>query len=126
MEWISRLIVLAAVALFAAPAAALEGLSDAQVVELVKNEKELLILDVRTEREFRRGHLEGSVHIHVNTLENRIAELEAWRDKKILALCEGGPRGEQAAMILDAKGFTKVYYAADGLMGVGDILGLVR
>ncbi len=62
-----------------------------------------MLLDVRTEMEFNNGHIEGAINIPVDSLRERIGELD--KNKEILEYCQVGLRGYVAARILDQKGF---------------------
>lgn len=62
-----------------------------------------LLLDVRTEDEFNNGHLEGAVNIPVDSLRERINELD--QSKEILEYCQIGLRGYVASRILTQNGF---------------------
>jgi len=62
-----------------------------------------LLLDVRTEDEFNNGHLEGAVNIPVDSLRDRVGELD--KSKEILEYCQIGLRGYVASRILTQKGF---------------------
>jgi len=61
------------------------------------------LLDVRTEIEFNNGHIEGAINIPVDSLRERIGELD--KNKEILEYCQVGLRGYVAARILQQKGF---------------------
>lgn len=62
-----------------------------------------ILLDVRTEMEFNNGHIEGALNIPVDSLRERIGELD--KNKEILEYCQVGLRGYVAARILEQKGF---------------------
>lgn len=62
-----------------------------------------ILLDVRTELEFNNGHLKGAVNIPVDSLRQRLNELD--KDKLILAYCQVGLRGYIASRILMQHGF---------------------
>jgi NADPH-dependent 2,4-dienoyl-CoA reductase/sulfur reductase-like enzyme/rhodanese-related sulfurtransferase len=62
-----------------------------------------VLVDVRTEREFENGHFEGAVNIPVDSLRERIGELD--KAKEILEYCQVGQRGYVASRILTQKGF---------------------
>ncbi len=62
-----------------------------------------IILDVRTEIEFDNGHIEGAINIPVDSLRERIYELD--KNKEILEYCQVGLRGYVAARILNQEGF---------------------
>ncbi|MBU3114769.1 CoA-disulfide reductase [Clostridium lacusfryxellense] len=61
------------------------------------------ILDVRTEIEFDNGHIEGAINIPVDSLRQRIGELD--KNKEIIEYCQVGLRGYVASRILTQKEF---------------------
>jgi rhodanese-related sulfurtransferase len=67
-----------------------------------------LILDVRTEREFAGGHLEGAVLIPVQALQGRLAELASRKQEPVLVYCASGNRSTVAAKLLIDAGFQQV------------------
>ncbi len=62
-----------------------------------------ILLDVRTPREFERGHLPGAVNIPVDSLRDRLGELDP--NKEILEYCQVGVRAHTAQRILSQHGF---------------------
>ena len=67
-----------------------------------------LILDVRTEREFAGGHLEGATLIPVQALQGRLAELSSHKQAPVLIYCATGNRSTVAAKMLIDAGFEQV------------------
>lgn len=65
-----------------------------------------VILDVRTESEYRTGHIPGSKNIPLGTLRERYKELD--RPKTYITVCSHGLRSVKAEHILKEKGFTNV------------------
>jgi rhodanese-related sulfurtransferase/glyoxylase-like metal-dependent hydrolase (beta-lactamase superfamily II) len=72
-----------------------------------------LILDVRTPHEWTAKHIEGSLNIPLNHLEDRIEEVP--RDRRIAVHCAGGYRSSIAASILQQYGITNQIEIAGGL-----------
>lgn len=70
---------------------------------LESNNGDALLLDVRTVAEFEKGHIEGALNIPVDSLRERIGELD--KDKEIIEYCQVGLRGYIAARILNQKGY---------------------
>ncbi len=70
-----------------------------------------LVLDVRGEDEFARGHVEGALNIPYAELLGRLSELP--RDRPIATLCSGGKRSGLAASILQREGFEQVIHVTD-------------
>lgn len=67
-----------------------------------------MLLDVRSPSEYASGHLDGAVNIPVSDLGGRLAKLGK-KDRPIVVYCRSGNRSGQAARILGAAGFTKVF-----------------
>ena len=61
------------------------------------------LLDVRTEGEYERGHIDGFVNIPVDDLRNRLGELD--RAKPVYVICQSGIRSYIACRILAQHGF---------------------
>ena len=62
------------------------------------------LLDVRTEGEYRRGHLNGFRNIPLDDLREHLDELE--RDKPVYVNCQRGLRSYLACLLLTQHGFT--------------------
>lgn len=65
--------------------------------------KGAVILDVRTENEYKTGHIEGSVNISLGTLRERYIELNP--EKTYITVCSHGLRSVKAENILKDRGF---------------------
>ncbi len=81
--------------------------------ELIQEKTSLVILDVRTDAEFRDGHIEGAINIPVGELEGRLGELD--RDDEMLVYCRTGNRSSTAVGILEGNDFTKIYHMNKGI-----------
>jgi hydroxyacylglutathione hydrolase len=86
-----------------------EGLPQVYIGEIKRRleaKEEFILLDVRSQAEFEAMHLEGSRHIYVGELPDRLAELP--KDKLIATFCGSGHRAIIAASILKRNGFERV------------------
>ena len=70
------------------------------------------VVDVRSEKEWAAGHIEGSLNIPLNHLRERASEIPA--DRPVTVHCEGGYRSAIAASLLAAAGRTDVYDMVGG------------
>lgn len=77
-----------------------------EVAGRVTPPRECVLLDVRTDAEFRDQHIKGALHIPVQTLAQRIDELARYRDREIICYCRTGNRSMAAAAQLKKAGFT--------------------
>lgn len=73
------------------------------------NNRDVVILDVRTEEEYNSGHIENSMLIPIDDLENKAEEVLKNKNQKILVYCRSGNRSEKAADLLVKMGYTNVY-----------------
>lgn len=72
-----------------------------------------VVLDVRTERERQEGRIEGSLHIPLNHLQERLRE--APRGRRIVVTCAGGYRSSIAASLLQRHGVEDVADLVGGI-----------
>lgn len=72
---------------------------------LIKNGA--VILDVRTEKEFKTGHIAGSQNISLGEIRERFTELD--KNKTYITVCSHGLRSVKVESILKEKGFKNVH-----------------
>jgi rhodanese-related sulfurtransferase len=66
-----------------------------------------LLLDVRTTRAFRAGHISGAINVPHYELDARFDELGD-RDREIIIYCHSGNRSAKALRVLERAGFSRV------------------
>jgi glyoxylase-like metal-dependent hydrolase (beta-lactamase superfamily II)/rhodanese-related sulfurtransferase len=100
------------------PAAADAMVPPAELSRRLKEGAAPVLLDVRElfELSGELGHLPGITHIPLGSLEERLGELEAFRDRDIVVICKMGSRAAAAAQFLGQSGFSKVEVLAGGMM----------
>lgn len=83
----------------------LEGLTDVFVPDELqtRDPKATLLVDVRSPAEHAAGHIPGSIHIPLDELRDRLAELDP--SKEIWVYCQVGLRGYTASRILLQRGY---------------------
>ena len=83
----------------------------------LRQNKENVVLDVRSEKEFKAGHIPGAVNIDVNArdFDQQVAKLD--KSKTYLLHCTAGVRSMRACKRLDAAGFHHLYDLAPGFSG---------
>jgi rhodanese-related sulfurtransferase len=88
-------------------------ITDEQAKELIETLDSLVILDVRTPREFTGESLKGAINIPVDELYGKLEDLDV--ESEILVYCKVGGRSSNARDFLYEKGFTKVYNMLGGI-----------
>jgi len=73
-------------------------------------DQKTVVLDVRTEEEYYGplGHIDGAILIPINELENRLIELDKYRDNTIYVVCRSGNRSGFGKDILNNNNFTAI------------------
>jgi len=96
----------------AAPA---RDITSLEAKKLINKNRNVFLLDVRTQEERRQGYIPGSVLIPINALEQRLAELP--RKQPIVVYCAVGSRSRVVAQALAKQGYADVYNMRDGIVG---------
>jgi adenylyltransferase/sulfurtransferase len=87
----------------------------AEVKAALDRGEDLLLLDVRQPEEHALAQIEGARLLPLGSLEERIGELAAWRDRRIVVTCHHGMRSLQAAEALRQRGFRRVESLGGGI-----------
>lgn len=87
----------------------------AQAIQLI-NQENAVVVDVREENEFLKGHIVNSIHVPLSYFNDRVKDLEKYKDKPIIVGCRSGQRSASACATLKKNGFEKVYNLAGGVM----------
>ncbi len=82
-----------------------ESISPKSAYELLQNDTNVALLDVRTPEEFSKEHIKGATLIPVQVLAQNLSMLSGVKDKKIIVYCHSGNRSVVASRILIENGF---------------------
>ena len=92
------------------------GARDAGPMEVVQliNRKDAVLVDLREPGEFGGGHAPNARNIPQGQLVQRLGELEKFKGKPIVLVCQTGGRSHAAVAQLKKAGFTEVTVLAGG------------
>ncbi len=79
-----------------------------EAIQMMENEENYMILDVRTEQEYAAGHIPGAILIPNETIGAEEIELLPDKDQLILVYCRSGNRSKQASAKLVDLGYANV------------------
>jgi len=72
----------------------------------VKKERNVVLLDVRSDTERKQGSIRGSFHIPITSIASSQNELKKFKDAEIICYCRTGNRSLNAAVKLKKLGFS--------------------
>ena len=76
---------------------------DAKTVNSLRNNPNVVLIDVREDYEFSAGHIPEATLIPLGQLSSRLNEIP--KDKTVVAVCRSGNRSGQATQLLRQAGF---------------------
>ncbi|HEV2611143.1 MAG TPA: rhodanese-like domain-containing protein [Noviherbaspirillum sp.] len=91
-----------------------EKVSTLQATQLM-NQGKAVIVDVRDPAGFATGHVRDAKNIPLKELPNRVAELEKFKSKTVIVVCQSGTQSAKATSILKKAGFNEVVSLTGGL-----------
>jgi rhodanese-related sulfurtransferase len=97
--------------------AAESHISSADLLRAIETGGAPAIVDVRSGREFAKGHVPGALHIPFWAMLPRSSEIPTPPDEAVVVYCEHGPRAGLAKAALRAAGFRKVLYLEGHMSG---------
>lgn len=75
--------------------------------------KDVQIIDVRTESEYKDGHIKGVENIVLTSLENNLDKIS--KDKPVIVHCQSGVRAAMATSVLKRNGFKNIKTYSGGI-----------
>ena len=84
-------------------------ISAEEAKKILNENTDAVLLDVRTETEFKDAHISGATLFPHNDIKKKAAEKLPNKDALILVYCRSGVRSKAAANTLISMGYTNVY-----------------
>jgi rhodanese-related sulfurtransferase len=79
------------------------------------NQGKCLILDVRSAEQFAAGHIREAKNIPLKELSNRLSELEKFKARPVVVVCDKGLQSSKATSQLKKAGFAEAVSLLGGL-----------
>lgn len=92
------------------------SVSAEEVKRALDTNEEAIFLDVRTDEEYVRGHLAGSLHLPVGAVLDRAETVLSDKKKTIYVYCLSGSRSTFATEQLQKLGYENVFNMTGGLL----------
>jgi rhodanese-related sulfurtransferase len=98
----------------APPPAGSKNISVENAAKLLRERKDIVVLDVRTPEEFKAGHIPGAQNLDFRApdFKQKLGQLD--RSKTYLIHCQAGGRSGQTQKLMQELRFTSVLHLNDG------------
>lgn len=80
------------------------------------NQENAMVLDIRDTADFKGGHLVDSINIPSTQINNKLSELEKYKQTPVIVVCKSGQTASSTSKILKENGFDAVYRLTGGIM----------
>ncbi len=85
-----------------------------EALERIAKNRDAVLLDVREDEEWKKGHAAGAVHLGKGVLERDIERQYPARDREIIMYCGGGYRSVLTAVVAAKMGYSNVFSLKGG------------
>ena len=89
-------------------------LSTLQATQLI-NQRDAVVLDIRDQADFARGHIANAKNLPAKVLDERKAEIDKLKDTPVIVSCDTGMRAGASAEKLKTLGIKEVFILQGGL-----------
>ena len=86
----------------------------AEVTRLI-NHEDALVIDIREEKDFQKGHILNAMHLPLGLFESKLNKLEKHKSKPIILSCNTGKQSDRACAILVKNGYEKIFNLKGGV-----------
>ena len=101
--------IVAAVLLLSSCGSSYTRISQDEAMQMMQEQTDYLIVDVRRPDEFAEGHIAGAINVPSDDITDEMPELLPDKDQTLLIYCRSGNRSKEASKKLADIGYTNVY-----------------
>lgn len=114
LAWVGLFIVLV-VSLIKSSLSKIKNITHQELTIMV-NRQDAKVVDVRSNEEFRKGHIVDALNITFADIKNnQTSALEKFKASPIILVCNSGMTSSQAAQLLSKQGFENLYNLNGGM-----------
>lgn len=92
-----------------------ENLTKEEVNQMIRNNTNTILLDVRSHQEYEEGHLNGAINIPTYEIYRNAPKIIKDKNTIIIAYCTVGLRSKNAINILRRMGYKNLYHLNGGI-----------
>ncbi|SHE71067.1 Rhodanese-related sulfurtransferase [Modicisalibacter ilicicola DSM 19980] len=90
------------------------GVDSGQATALI-NREDAAVVDIRDANDFKAGHIAGARNIPQSKLDDRMSELDKFKEKPVIVVCKHGQASGMAVAKLAKAGFTRAVKLKGGM-----------
>lgn len=79
------------------------------------NDGNTVVLDVREQDEYNKGHIEGAVNLPLSKIKDQISTLDAYKSNQVLIVCQDGIRSATVGKLTTKAGLKDVFVITGGM-----------
>ncbi len=91
-----------------------KSVSTQQATRLI-NRDDAILLDIRAKKDFKGGHILNSINIPYADLDKRLSELDKYKARPVIVVCNLGQTSSGASKTLKQQGFENVLRLSGGI-----------
>jgi rhodanese-related sulfurtransferase len=91
--------------------------STLQATQMMNQTGKTVVVDVRDKEAYGSGHLPDARHVPLAELAQRQGELEKFKTRNVIVVCQSGTQSGRASAILAKAGFAQVFSLDGGVAG---------
>lgn len=88
-----------------------------QQTTLLINHNDGILLDIRDNNAFKKGHILGAINITQSEIESRLKEIIKYKEKPVILIYNLGQPHHKVSNFLKKNGFTDLYHLKGGISG---------
>lgn len=87
----------------------MKKISAIELQNKIKEDNDLVILDIREKDDYESGHIENAILLAQNDVVHEIENIASEKDTPICVYCYSGNKSSRVAMLLEYLGYSEVY-----------------
>lgn len=113
IQWIIIVVLLAFIVSRFMPVKGVKSITSEEAKQIIKEEKNVQCVDVRTVGEYGGHHDRAFTNIPLHDIGNKMDTFK--QDEPIILICQSGMRSMRAAKMFKKAGFTEIYNVRGGM-----------
>lgn len=87
------------------------------IATLSENNAQVVLLDVRSAKEYNEGHIDGAINISYDNIADNLSKLEKYKNSTVVVYCRSGRRAGIAEELLSKNGFKNLRHLTGDMNG---------